>query len=131
MSRKGALRGSFVLVVDDKVHDREVLELVLSHFGAGVKTSDTAFGALKLLQVVDPDVVLIDTLAAAGKEDARWLLTRARERGVRAPFIVMSTDDCDEAALRREGFESYLPKPIDYQRLLDTIGGLVRRRERA
>jgi hypothetical protein len=56
------------------------------------------------------------------------LVADARQGGSRVPFIAISEQDYDPRDLERAGFAAYLRKPLDHNKLVDTILAVVRRR---
>ena len=62
-----------------------------------------------------------------GRGDGFRLFQRARRAGSRAPFIAISGQDFDPAELEAAGFAAYLRKPIDHNKLVDTILAVARR----
>ena len=122
-SRAGVLTGLHVLVVDDNADARDLLRFVLAYFGAFVTTAASVPEAMDLLASIAPHVVITDVFL--GADDGREFLLQARSRGVRAPFIAISTGDFDRYDLGRAGFAAYLRKPLEHNELVDTILGVV------
>ena len=126
-SRRGALHGLHVLVVEDDRDAREILKSVLAHFGALVTAARTAKEALTSLRQIRPDVVVTDMLL--GTTDGVTLLHDARrDQSAGAPFIAVSGADFDMQRLEGVGFAAYLRKPLDHDRLVDAILAVVRTR---
>lgn len=125
-SRGAVLVGLHVLVVEDNRDARAILRLLLAYHGALVTEAATRDDAVRTLEQVVPDVVVADMLL--GTEDALLLLREVRKRGFRAPFIAVSAQDFDAEQLAAAGFEAYLRKPVDHQRLIDTILAVIGRR---
>ena len=123
--RDTVLRGLQILVVDDNRDALDIFRLVLTYFGATVTTARSARAALRTLKQIRVAVVIADM--RLGRSDARWLLQQARAENVTAPFIAVSGDDFDFAALRREGFAGFLRKPIGHGELLDAVRTVVGR----
>ena len=124
-SRAGALIGLHIVVVDDNADAREILRRVLTYFGAFVTIAGSAEEALAVLAKNEPHVVITDIFL--DPDDGRGLLVQARERGVSAPFVAVSTGDFDPAELEREGFAAYLRKPLEHGVLVDTILAVIDR----
>ncbi len=122
-SRRGILRGLHVLAVDDDVDSREILKAVLTYFGAFPTVVPTSREALALLKHAKPDVVLADMLL--GTSDGLTMLRQARKNGNDTPFIAISGQDFNPRTLEDAGFAAYLRKPIDHERLVDTIVAVV------
>src|SRR5437667_4927427 len=118
-SREGVLKGLHLLVVEDDDDAREILRLLLTYFGALVTPVSTLREGLSLLAAMEPSAVIADMML--GQDDALRLIREARKRGTRAPFIAVSGQDFDEAALQGAGFAAYLRKPLDHEKLVDTI----------
>lgn len=125
-TRGVVLTGLHVLVVEDNADARAILRMLLSYYGALVTEAATASEALRALSHVVPDVVITDIFL--GTTDALDLLKSVRRRGWRAPFIAVSAQDFDSQFLESAGFAAYARKPIDHQRLVDTILAVVDRR---
>jgi CheY-like chemotaxis protein len=125
-SRGAVLSGLHILVVEDNRDARAILRILLEYYGALVTEATTGSDAVSALAQVVPDVVIADMLL--GTDDGLLLLREARRRGSQAPFIAVSAQDFDTDFLSAVGFEAYLRKPIDHQRLIDTILAVVDRR---
>jgi CheY-like chemotaxis protein len=124
---RGVLHGIHVLVVEDDTDAREIVGVVLAHFGASVATARTVREALRLMEHIAASVVVTDmALGPAG--DGTRLLREARCHGYTVPFIAVSGMDFDERQLLRDGFEAYLRKPLDHPTLVDTILAVIRDR---
>jgi ATP-binding cassette subfamily B protein len=124
-SRRGALFGIHVLVVESNEDARQILRMLLSYFGAAVTTTGSAREALRTLRHISPDVVIADM--KLGDHDAFWLMRGARKLASRAPFVAVSGQDFDERQLLQDGFEAFLRKPLDHDRLIDVVLTVVRR----
>ena len=57
---RAALRDVLVLVVDDNDDARYVLDALLSHLGAAVITAPSARLALRMLEMLRPDIIISD-----------------------------------------------------------------------
>ena len=125
-SRVGALAGLHILIIEDDRDARDILSMVLEYFGGLVTAVKTADEGLQCLRNVIPDVVVADIQLP--DHDAPWLIREARGRGFGVPFVAISAADFDPDALSDAGFESYLRKPIDHARLVDTVLAVVRGR---
>ncbi|WP_276257765.1 response regulator [Haloglomus litoreum] len=111
-----------VLVVEDEEELRRTYELWL----AGDYEVVTAAEGEEALDIVaeraaDVEVVLLDRMmpGLSGKET----LERMRERGVEAKFAMVTAVEPDFDIIEM-GFDAYLTKPIDEDRLRDTISSL-------
>jgi CheY-like chemotaxis protein len=118
-SRQGVLTGLHILVVEDDVDARAILKSLLGYFGAFVTVAAGVRDGARALREVAPDVVVADMIL--GKADAFTLLNATRGASGRVPFIAVSAQDFDAAELERAGFAAYLRKPLDHNKLVDTI----------
>ena len=125
-SRVGALTGLHILIIEDDRDARDILSMVLQHFGGLVMAVKTANEGLQCLRNIIPDVVVADFQLP--DHDASWLVSEARRRGFSVPFVAVSAADFDPSILSDYGFESYLRKPIDHAQLVDTVLAVVRGR---
>lgn len=116
-----------VLVIEDDALVGDLVSLNLSHAGFEVEVAtDYSSGLAKLLKA-QFEVALVDVMLPGG--DGFNLTRRARESGVRAP-IVMLTSRSDVASRVRGldcGADDYLPKPFDVQELLARVRAVLRR----
>jgi CheY-like chemotaxis protein len=119
-----------VLVVEDDEDSREMTRLALEAAGALVTTAASAQEALEAVSVQLPDVVLSD-ISMPG-QDGRTLLRRLqavfkkRRRGVPAVALTALGSRADRVASRDAGFHYHLDKPVDPQKLVDILSGVVR-----
>jgi len=124
------LEGVQVLVVDDNAAMREMLEVVLEHYGAGVKTAASASEALDIIGHSPPDVLVSD-IAMPG-QDGYGLIRRVRslkpEQGGRIPALALTawggTEDRQRAL--SAGFQNHLVKPADADELAVQVARLAK-----
>ncbi|MFP2906710.1 chemotaxis protein CheB [Pyxidicoccus sp. 3LFB2] len=124
-SRLGGLR---ILVVEDDPGTREATAELLRQTGANVLAADSAAAALALLEDFQPDVLLSD-IAMPG-EDGYTFIRKVRalgpERGgaVKAIALTALAGDGDRREALDAGFQRHLAKPIDIDRLVETVAEL-------
>jgi two-component system nitrogen regulation response regulator GlnG len=117
-----------VLVVDD---DRGVLSLVcraLRGPNLEVRTAESAEGALRAIQTMVPDALLLDIMLpdASGLEVAH----RVREVDPRLPVtFITASDDSDTAieAMKLGAYE-FLVKPLDVEEVQEVVERALRMR---
>jgi PAS domain S-box-containing protein len=125
------LHGVRVLVVDDSVDALDISAMMLRSEGAEVKTASSAIRAYEVVSTWRPDVLLSDL--AMPREDGFTLLRELRRAlakfGVMLPAIALSAYGTAENQLRASeaGFDVYLMKPVDPQKLSAAVAELVRR----
>jgi signal transduction histidine kinase/DNA-binding NarL/FixJ family response regulator len=116
-----------VLVVDDIDANRAPIVEFLGGLGFETLEADSGDAALRCVQATPPDIVLMDRVMPVmdGAEAIRRL--RRTENFRALPIIVVSANA--SAADRQEsmaiGADAFLPKPIDFARLLPEIARLL------
>jgi two-component system, OmpR family, KDP operon response regulator KdpE len=118
--------GSSILVVDDEVTFRQVLRARLTARGYVVHEACTGEDVLRIVPVLQPDVILLDI----GLPDIDGIeVTRRLRPLVQTPIIILSVhaSESDKIAALDAGADDYLTKPCDLGDLLDRIGTVLRR----
>ena len=124
-SRRGVLTGLHILVVEDDIDARAILQSLLGYFGALVTVATGVRDGVQALRDMAPDVVITDMVL--GRSTGFVLLDEARSAAGRMPFIAVSARDFDAHELERAGFAAYLRKPLDHNKLVDVILTVARR----
>lgn len=124
------LDGLLVLIVEDDADSRELSRTMLERHGATVFLTETAFQALRLLETMQPDVVVADLRMPRmdGFEFVREI--RTERRWTRLPVIALTALGTDEDYLGTlsSGFDAHLTKPVDDVVLASTVLRVARRR---
>lgn len=120
-SAQGAEAGLKVLFVDDEEDFVRAMAERMSLRDLGGEIALSGDEALEMLKHDVPDVMVLD-LRMPGL-DGLEVLRRVKEAYPRVEVIIMTGhgSDRDEDAARRLGAFEYLCKPVEFQRLLDTI----------
>ncbi len=118
---------SLVLVCDDSIDNLTAISLHLQQAGYRVATATNGEEAVRVAALTKPDIIVMDLAMPGvdGLESTR--LIRQNENLKDIPVIALtafSTDGFRRAA-HDTGFDGYLTKPIDFQRLHDLIGRLI------
>ncbi len=115
-----------ILVVDDDKNLVKVLKVTLSRAGYRVLIAYDGEQALKMIERVIPDLIILDVMMPRmdGIELARHLLTFG---GRHIPTIFLSVKSSQEEVRRgyRAGADWYLGKPFDKEELLTAVGALL------
>lgn len=125
-----SLEGVRILLVEDDDDIRDLLRLALESRGAVLTAVDGTPAAVAAIEVQTPDIVISD-ISMPG-EDGHALLRKVRglplTRGGRIPAIALTALDSREArvASRDAGFHYHLTKPVDANKLVEIVAGLVR-----
>ena len=128
------LRGAHVLVVDDDPGVRQTMADLLELDGCEVDQAPNGLVALEMLGREPFDLVLSDVVMP--DMDGYDLFQETRRRHPKIPVALMTAFYYDrEHVIKRsrvEGLEGVLfKKPVDPDRLRDTLGGLLRPPRRA
>jgi len=129
--RPRLLRGVRALVVDDRDDALELTALMLRGEGAEVKTATAARRAYEIVGGWRPDVLVSDL--AMPNADGFMLLHGLRAalaaQGAPLPAVALSAYGTAENRLQATdaGFDVYLTKPVDPQKLAEAVAGLARR----
>ena len=125
----GRLAGLRILVVDDTEEQRYILERWLSAEGAQVDVAASAREAIDLAARRFPSLAVVD-LAMPG-QDGFYLVSRLRalerELGFEIPVVAISVlpaAEVEEPA-RRAGFDAFVERPTDAERLVAVLRALA------
>lgn len=111
-----------VLLIEDDDDNAFMLEQRLRRRGYIVERAADAGAAQHRVAVSRPDVVLLDWHLP--DMDGAVLLQRLRAApGPYLPVVVVSAHVIDDQPQRvlEEGADAFIPKPLDFSRLLDTL----------
>jgi DNA-binding NtrC family response regulator len=117
-----------ILIVDDEVGIRELLQEILSDEGYQVRLAENAEQARRLRNLGRPDLVLLDIWMP--DTDGITLLREWASAGqLTMPVVMMSGHGTIDTAVEatRIGAFDYLEKPIALQKLLATVGRALAR----
>ena len=117
-----ATRSDCVLIVDDDGGIRGVLSEILADEGHSVESAGNGLEALRKLEgSTKPCVILLDLMMPV-MNGWEFMARRSELDGVSTiPVVVISADSNVEAKATSLGASDYLEKPIDLNRLLDTV----------
>ena len=124
------LEGISIVLAEDDDDAREALRLVLVARGASLRCVNNGAAALAAIRDDPPDVVISD-IAMPG-EDGHAFLRKLRElppkRGGRTPAVALTAFQGRDARLAsvHAGYHYHLTKPVDTDKLVDILVGLVR-----
>jgi len=123
------LTGVHVFVVEDDADSRDLLSEVLGYCGALVHTCTSTEEALGDLKQFLPSIILCDLSlpGADGFAFIRALRKLPPKRGGMVPAIAISAyyEDFARPEALRLGFNEYLEKPLELNRLASTLARLI------
>ncbi|NJL58220.1 response regulator [bacterium] len=116
-----------VLLVDDTPDNLIVAETTLNYHGAAVYTASSGSEALRLLNDIQPTVILLD-IRMPGMDG--WKVfenLRANPQTASIPVIAVTAYamDRDRDEVLARGFDGYIAKPFDVMAFIDTIGDIL------
>ncbi len=108
-----------IMIVDDNHDAADALSMLLSVLGATVSVAYSGPDALELIDVADPDAVLLDIGMPGidGYDVARHIRASTRHAAVLLIALTGWGQDEDRARATRAGFDHHLVKPPDIDRL--------------
>lgn len=122
-----SLRGAHIIVVDDDPDTLEVECAVLEQQGCTLACVESVAQALVALEQKPADLVITD--CAMPGEDGFDLIHRIRKHsefdGIPALMVTAHGDPALREQALHEGFAAVLTKPVDPQRLIETVERLL------
>ena len=116
-----------ILVVDDVADNLVLISLTLQSNGFRVLTASNGEEAVKVASLARPDLILMD-IAMPG-EDGLSATRRIRKLPAlrHVPIVALTAFNTTgfQQAAYEAGFDAYLTKPLDFDRLKALIGMLV------
>ncbi len=120
---------SIVLVVEDSVTQREMIEDLLKGSGLTVRTAGDGVEALEKMQGSCPDIVVMDIIMPRmnGYELCRRIKTDPNTK--RVPVVMCSSkgEEFDRYWGMKQGADAYIAKPFQPQELVGTVRQLLRK----
>jgi len=119
---------STVLVVEDSSTDMEIMTRYLQQIGWSVVRATSGEEAYIKLQSEKPNLIILDVVlpGQSGFELCREIKTDPATNQI--PVIICSTKNTDVDKLWGSmlGADAYLPKPVQKNELVKTIGELIK-----
>ena len=114
-----------ILVVDDELSMREVLEIMLGREGYKVSSAESGRMAISMLDKTDFDLLLCDI--RLGDVSGLDVLRAAKKKDQNVVVILISAFATAETAVEamNAGAYDYVPKPFDKEELKQTIAGAL------
>ncbi len=117
-----------ILIVDDELQNRRLLEVMLTPEGFELATAASGAEALEIVARKPPDLILLDVMMPGmnGYDVATALKADAATKSI--PIIMVTVRDDREAKMRGlgAGAEDFLSKPVDRAELRVRVRNLLR-----
>ncbi|MEZ0232105.1 MAG: two-component system response regulator OmpR [Methylophilaceae bacterium] len=119
-----------ILMVDDDLRMRELLQRYLGEQGFNVRTASDSAEMNTALAQEHVDLLVLDLMLPG--EDGLAICRRLRAAGNAMPIIMLTArgDEVDRIIGLEMGADDYLPKPFNPRELLARINAIMRRQER-
>jgi PAS domain S-box-containing protein len=129
-SQSGLLAGLRILIVDDQDDARELIEVLLTQYGAEVSAAGSAQEALDMFDQIPFDLLVSD-IGMPGK-DGYWLIDQVRRRGEHGkqiPAIALTAyaSKEDRIHILAAGYHMHVPKPVEPDELATVAASLAGR----
>jgi signal transduction histidine kinase/ActR/RegA family two-component response regulator len=127
-SRRSALSGLRLLVVDDDQRVRAALGVLLARAGATVETAGSADAARDVLVRESFDAMICDV--AMPGEDGYAFMRALRTSGCSTPALALTAyaTAADARTARAAGFDVHISKPVDLEHLVASVHAAVEAR---
>lgn len=118
-----------ILVIDDEVSIRDLLEMVLLRDGYTVSLAEDGKTALEKINTFDPDLIILDLMLPDmdGHEVCKRITS---ERHTPIIMLTAKNDIIDKVLGLELGADDYLTKPFETRELLARIKALLRRSDK-
>lgn len=118
-----------ILIVDDEAEIIELISLYLEKDGFKVHTSDNGADALRMAEIIQPDLIVLDV--SLGEMDGVEVCRTLRQGSCAdVPILFLSCKSEDQDIIRglSEGGDDYITKPFSPSQLVARIQAHIRRR---
>ena len=120
-----------VLVVDDEPNIRELVQVALKFHGCQVTTAASGADALRQVDMVRPDLIVLDVMLP--DLDGFEVCRRLRAAGNEVPVIFLTARDTssDTVTGLAIGGDDYVTKPFSVEALVARVRAVLRRASRS
>jgi signal transduction histidine kinase len=124
-SKYEKLIGKNILVVDDSLDNQALVGRLLKHIGMNVEFASDGSIALEKINNLPFDIVLMDIQMPV--MDGRESTLKLRAGGFKKPIIALTAHalEAEQKQAMKEGFSSYLTKPIKRDLLFEEMNRFV------
>jgi two-component system, OmpR family, response regulator len=119
-----------VLVVDDELNIRELVQVALKFHGCAVTTAATGKEALRQAETSKPDLIVLDVVMP--DMDGFEVCRRLRAAGNDVPVIFLTARDTSSDTVKglAIGGDDYVTKPFSVEALVARVRAVLRRASR-
>jgi CheY-like chemotaxis protein len=122
-----SLVGIYALVVDSDKERCLLVSGILRYCGALVTPVDSPDAALTVMQLLKPDVLIVNFTRPdeGGLEFIRSVRALKPEEGGVVPAVALGDADAEGSVARSRGYAAYLARPIDPRELCRVVARLL------
>ncbi len=119
-----------VLVVDDELNIRELVQVALKFHGCAVTTAASGKDALRQAETTNPDLIVLDVMMP--DMDGFEVCRRLRAAGNEVPVIFLTARDTSSDTVKglAIGGDDYVTKPFSVEALVARVRAVLRRASR-
>ncbi len=112
-----------VLIVEDNYMNMVLVRDLLSAHGYNVSEAENGIKALEIVAVDPPDIIVMDLHLPEMDGTTAMRSLKAEEATRKIPIIALTAAAMrgDEEKILDNGFDGYVPKPVNKQILLDVL----------
>jgi len=121
------ISGKSILIVEDDEHTAEISRLYLARDGHDVTVTHNGIEGLKLVQDLNPDLMVLDIMLPG--MDGMEICRRLRAAGNKVPVIMLTArvDEADKLTGLDYGADDYITKPFSPRELAARVRAVLRR----
>ncbi|HHD11141.1 MAG TPA: response regulator [Deltaproteobacteria bacterium] len=112
-----------ILVVEDNLMNKVLVKEILSIKGYQIIEAVTGKEAIEKAMAEKPDLILMDLQLPEMDGVTATKLIKEKEEFRDTPVVALTASAMkgDEEKILKEGFDGYVPKPIEVKKLLDVV----------
>ncbi len=112
-----------ILVVEDNLMNKVLVKEILSVKGYQIIEAVTGKEAIEKTMAEKPDLILMDLQLPEMDGITATKLIKDKEEFKNIPVVALTASAMkgDEEKILKEGFDGYVPKPIEVKKLLDVV----------
>jgi CheY-like chemotaxis protein/anti-sigma regulatory factor (Ser/Thr protein kinase) len=121
-------RSDVILVVDDNQTNRQIMQVMLEHFGYSTIEAETGEQALKILETTKVFAIMLDqTLPGMSGVETLSAIRSAQEEWATIPVVPVTgrVTGADRAAFARAGATGFVEKPVTARSIKNALEAAV------
>jgi len=117
-----------ILVVDDNATNRKLLRVILQSVGYETIEAEDGQQGIELARDLMPALIIMDIQMSVMSGNEALKILKSEQALCKIPVIALTSYAMagDKEKFLGEGFDSYIEKPVDQKKLLETIESLLK-----